>query len=48
MQPETLKNSLFKADKMKLENNHKINNPQDYILYNTELSYHIDRILEMI
>ena len=45
MQPETLKQRLFKADKMKLENNHKINNPQEYILYNPILSDHIDNLL---
>lgn len=48
MQPETLKQRLFKADKMKLENNYRINNPQDYILYNPTLSHHIDKVLEII
>ena len=48
IEPETLKQSLFKADKMKLENNHKINNPQEYILYNPTLSNHIEKLLEII
>ena len=47
IEPETLKQSLFKADKMKLENNHKINNPQEYILYNPTLSNHIDKLLKI-
>lgn len=49
-QPETLINSLKLADKMKQENNHKINNliPSEEILYNPELSHHIDKLLEII
>ncbi|MBQ9183244.1 MAG: glycosyltransferase family 4 protein [Neisseriaceae bacterium] len=49
-QPETLINSLKLADKMKQENNHKINNliSSDEILYNLKLSHHIDKLLEII
>lgn len=45
---ESLINSLILADKMKSQNTHKITNPKDYIAYNPELSYHIDRLLELI
>ena len=47
-QPETLEQSLFKADRMKLENNHRINNPQEYVLYNPTLSNHIDKLLALV
>lgn len=48
MQSETLKNSLLLADKMKNNQQHKINQPQAEILYNPTLSYHIDKLLEII
>ena len=48
MQPETLKNSLLLADKMKNNQQHKINQPQAEILYNPTLPYHIDKLLEII
>ena len=46
--PETLANSLYLADKMRLDNQHKIDKAKDYIIYNPELSCHIEKLLELI
>ncbi|MBP3206964.1 MAG: glycosyltransferase family 4 protein [Campylobacter sp.] len=46
--PETLINSLHLADQMKSSNQHKINNPQEYIAYNPKLAYHIDELLKLL
>ncbi|MBR2157569.1 MAG: glycosyltransferase family 4 protein [Campylobacter sp.] len=45
---ESLINSLILADKMKSNNQHKINNPQEYIAYNPKLAYHIDELLKLL
>lgn len=45
---ESLINSLILADKMKSSNQHKINNPQEYIAYNPKLAYHIDELLKLL
>ena len=45
---ESLINSLILADKMKSDNQHKINNPQEYIAYNPKLAYHIDELLKLL
>ena len=45
---ESLINSLILADQMKSSNQHKINNPQEYIAYNPKLAYHIDELLKLL
>ena len=45
---ESLMNSLISADQMKSNNQHKINNPQEYIAYNPKLAYHIDELLKLL
>ena len=45
---ESLINSLILADQMKSNNQHKINNPQEYIAYNPKLAYHIDELLKLL
>lgn len=45
---ESLINSLILADQMKSSNQHKINNPQEYIAYNPKLAYHINELLKLL